>query len=165
MLCQKCHKRIANVHFTRVVNNQKVEMYLCEQCANEQGQTGFDAPLSVSEFLSGIFNFGNSAPYVNLSSADTVCDKCGMSFQEFQKSGKLGCSNCYRTFGERLKSILKRLHGSAQHSGRIPEKVSESIKLSREIEKLKEMLNEAVKNEEYEKAAELRDKIRSLEVK
>ncbi len=165
MLCQKCHKRIANVHFTRVVNNQKVEMFLCEQCANEEGQMGFEAPLSVSEFLSGIMNFGNSAPYVNLASSDIVCEKCGMSFQEFQKIGKLGCSQCYRTFGERLKSILKRLHGSAQHNGRMPKKVSESIKISREIERLKELLNEAIKNEEYEKAAELRDRIRNLEVK
>jgi protein arginine kinase activator len=109
-------------------------------------------------------SFSDPVPNAALPSSDTTCEKCGMSFEEFQKVGKLGCSHCYDVFSERLKPILKRLHGAVEHSGKITGKASESIKLSREIQKLKDLLNEAIKNEQYEKAAELRDKIRSLEV-
>jgi len=92
-----------------------------------------------------------------------VCQKCGMSYDEFQKVGKLGCSGCYETFGNRLKPILKRLHGSVEHSGKVPVKISKTLRTSKEIEELKGLLSKAVQNEEYEKAAEIRDRIKAIE--
>jgi len=79
------------------------------------------------------------------------------------KSRQLGCSNCYKTYGDRLVPLLRRLHGNIQYNGKFPSRAFGSIKISREIEKLKEQLNIAIKNEEYEKAAILRDQIRNLE--
>jgi protein arginine kinase activator len=164
MLCQHCQLRIANVHFTQVINNNKVEMYLCDHCAKEKGQINFGSPLNVNDFFSGIMGLGGNTQYVVNSSLKLVCDKCKMSYEEFQKTGKLGCSNCYNVFGERLQSLFKRLHGEVEHHGRIPGKISKTIKTTKEIEKLKELLNAAIQKEEYEKAAEIRDKIRGLEV-
>lgn len=163
MLCQLCQKRIANVHFTQVVNNNKVELYLCEQCANEKGHTTFISPLNLGDFLSGLLVKDSATPYVATSQPDAVCDVCGMSFGDFQKIGKIGCSNCYKVFGDRLKPIIKRLHGNAEHTGKVSVGFSNRIKTTKEIEKLRESLNKAIQEEEYEKAAQLRDRIKEIE--
>lgn len=163
MLCQNCQKRVAKVHFTRILNNKKVEMYLCEQCAQEKGHFSFGAPLSINDFFTGLMGYGGSEPYITSVPQQVVCDKCGMSYEEFQKTGKLGCSNCYELYGENLNPLLKRLHGNVKHHGKLPVKVSQIIKASKEIDELKKLLSSAIANEDYEKAAELRDRIRGLE--
>ncbi|MGI6777772.1 MAG: UvrB/UvrC motif-containing protein [Acetivibrionales bacterium] len=164
MLCQRCQFRNANVHFTKIVNNKKVEMYLCEQCAQEEGQLNHVSPLNIVNFLSGFVNSDDErARYTPMVKQLVACSRCGMTFEDFRKSGKMGCSQCYKTYKDRLKPILKRLHGDVEHRGKIPSRISETIKDSEEINRLKELLNEAVRREEYEKAAQLRDKIKELE--
>jgi protein arginine kinase activator len=145
------------------VNGNKVEMYLCEQCAKEKGQFSFGSPFGFNDFFPAIMELNQGPSYSAVKSNVQVCEKCGMSYEEFQRVGKLGCSNCYTLFGELLKPLLKRLHGNTQHSGKVPENVSRNINTSKEIEALQELLNKAVQREEYEKAAEIRDKIRALE--
>jgi len=164
MLCQNCQQRPANVHFTKIVNNTKVEMYLCEQCAAEKDQFGFDDNFSFSDFFTRLIGLGSSSPqHLATQRKNTVCDKCGMSFSEFQKIGKMGCSRCYEMFGEQMKPILKRLHGNMQHTGKVPSRIERKKSHEKEINELKKLLNEAIKNEEYEKAAEIRDRIKKLE--
>jgi protein arginine kinase activator len=164
MLCQHCQKRIANVHFTQIINNNKIEMYLCENCAREKGQMNVGGPLSISDFLGGLIGVGHTNPFTQNPEADrSVCDKCGMTYEEFQRIGKFGCSNCYELFGDRIQPLLKRLHGNVEHNGKIPANVAKEISSSKEISSLKELLNKAIQNEEYEKAAEIRDKIKNIE--
>lgn len=163
MLCQNCHKRVASVHFSQKINNKKVDMYLCEQCANEKSQFGMSLPLNINDFFSGLIGFGTTAPYLTSAPQDLTCDKCGMSYSDFQKAGRLGCSRCYELFEDRLRPVIKRLHGNTEHTGKIPGKILNSVKASREVEKLKELLNKAIQAEEYEKAAEIRDKIKAIE--
>ena len=163
MLCQHCQKRTANVHFTQIVNNSKMEMYLCEDCANEKGQFGFGPSLNISDFLSGFMSLGHSEAPMDLEPREAVCEVCGMSYEDFRKTGKMGCNNCYRNYGEKLKPILKRLHGNSEHTGKAPARISKSREVSKEIEKLKELLGKAIQNEEYEKAAQLRDRIKEME--
>lgn len=163
MLCQNCQKRLANVHLTQVINNSRVEVFLCEQCARERSRPDSGMPLNINNFFSGLVGY-NSIPQKAPVSQKPVCEKCGLSFEEFQKIGKLGCENCYTVYGDRLEPVIKRLHGNVEHRGKVSEKVSQSIKVTREIKKLKTELSKAVQAEEYEKAAEIRDKIRSLEV-
>ena len=93
------------------------------------------------------------------------CNICGMTYRDFAKVGKLGCSKCYETFRDRLDPLLRRIHGTDRHVGKIPAKTSEVVLLRRELESLKKDLALAVSREEYEKAAEIRDSIRSLERK
>ena len=164
MLCQQCQKRNVSVHFTQIINSSKTELYLCEQCANQKGYEGLGSPISLNDFFSGCIGSGGSTPYVTSPPRQLTCKKCGMRIDEFIKTAKLGCNDCYEAFDERLEPLLKRLHGSFEHRGKAPAQISESIKSSREIKKLKTLLNKAVQNEEYEKAAEIRDRIRSLEV-
>jgi protein arginine kinase activator len=165
MLCQNCQQRTANVYFTKVVNNNKIELYLCENCARESSQFNFGMPLNINNFFGGLMGVDGSSQYMNpIAPQKIICTKCEMSYEEFQKTGKLGCDNCYEIYSERLSPLLRRLHGSIKHTGKVPSKISKTMKASKEIEKLKELLNRAIQDEEYEKAAEIRDKIKSVEV-
>lgn len=164
MLCQQCQKREANVHFTQIINGKRVEMYLCGKCADERGQFSFSPQLDLGDFLWNFSGFGGNAGYAQVGQPKEVrCKTCGMSFNDFRKTGKLGCANCYDIFRQNLDPILRRLHGSTKHTGKIPDAASNRIRTSDELEKLREKLTAAVHSEEYEKAAELRDRIRSLE--
>jgi len=163
MFCQNCQMRIAKVHFTQIVNKKKVEMFLCEECASEKGQFNPGSLFNINDFLTGLIGYTDTTPFVPSMQQDVVCKKCGMSFEEFKKMGKLGCSSCYSVFGEKLEPILKRLHGTTAHTGRVPGRVSKVIKASQEIKELKDLLNKAIQKEEYEKAAEIRDKIKARE--
>lgn len=163
VLCQHCQKRIAKVHFTQIINNKRTEMYLCEQCAKENGQISVAGPIGISDFLSGLMGLGQSASYSHIKEQRSVCEKCGMSYEEFQRIGKFGCSDCYNMFGERIKPLLKRLHGNVEHNGKVPANMAKEISSSKEIDQLKELLNKAIQSEEYEKAAEIRDRIRNIE--
>lgn len=191
MLCQQCQKRLANVHYTQIVNGKKVELYLCEQCVNEKGQLGIGLQLNLGDFLWGLHSLGGNISFQQLDKPEEVrCPVCNMSFREFSKTGRLGCSNCYSVFRNELNPILRRIHGSIEHKGKVPEKIGQSGALGmfenvekaktaqsamgteetgrsegscNELEKLKNELSEAISREEYEKAALLRDKIRELE--
>lgn len=165
MLCQQCQKNVANVHFTQIINSKKIEMYLCEQCANEKGQMGFSPQLNLGDFLWGFPGFSGKSTFTQEEQPREVrCDVCGMTFEDFRKTGKLGCGNCYNVFRENLNPILRRLHGSVEHTGKVPEKISDCISTTKELDKLRKELADAISSEEYEKAAELRDRIRSLEI-
>jgi protein arginine kinase activator len=87
-----------------------------------------------------------------------------MEYSEFLKSSRVGCSNCYKAFEQKLDPIIKRLHGNVEHHGKVPNRVSSNISVPNEIEKLKLLLNQSIQKEEYEEAAKIRDRIRSLEV-
>lgn len=164
MLCQQCQKKDANVHFTQIINGNKVEMYLCSQCADKKGQFAFSPQINLGDFLWGIPDFINNDGFTQIEQPQKIrCDVCGMSFDDFRKTGKLGCPNCYKVFRENLNPILRRLHGNTEHIGKVPVKISHCIKYSDELEKLKAELAEAISKEEYEKAAGLRDQIRGLE--
>ena len=166
MLCQQCHKRPANVHLTKIVNGDKVEMLLCDQCAREKSQLGFGGfgpSLNINDFLSGFIGLSHIDTHEECVPREACCEVCGMSFENFSKTGKMGCSNCYVKYGERLKPVLKRLHGNYEHTGKAPESISKILDVSREIERLKELLGKAIQDEEYEKAAEIRDRIKAVE--
>jgi len=166
MVCQNCQKREASVLFAQIENGKRSGMYLCTECAKEKEQVNIFSTFSISDFYSGFMG----EPDLKQYESDTVpkkvvCDKCGMSYEEFQRVGRLGCYNCYDVFSEKLKPLLKRLHGNLEYKGKFPAKISKSIIDSKEIENLKEQLNKAIQIEEYEKAAEFRDKIRLFEEK
>lgn len=164
VLCQNCNKREARVHFTHMINGKKIEGYLCEECANEKSHFNFSSQIDINSLLSGLMGYGDIKPHIERSVQRPVCEKCGMSYKEFKKTGKLGCNNCYSVFGGWVDPLLKRIHGNTEHKGKLPDSLPNHIKASNEIEDLKVSLNKAIQNEEYEKAAEIRDKIKALEV-
>lgn len=171
MECQECHARPATLHFTRVINGEKQEFHLCEQCAKEMGDisdmmTGSGA-FSIHNLLSGLLNFDqplSSGPHSLGELEELKCEKCGLRYREFTKIGKFGCDECYQTFESKLDPILRKVHsGNTTHLGKVPKRTGKSIGVKRKISELKDQLKQLILEEEFEKAAEVRDQIRALE--
>ena len=167
MDCQECHNRPATLHFTKIVNGKKMEVHLCEKCAKEKGDVmaGSNA-FSIHNLLSGFLNFEqltNQNEDENVSGT-LQCPKCGLTYNEFAKIGKFGCEGCYEAFQLHLDPILRKVHaGNTVHTGKVPKRNGKNISLKRKIKSLKEELQRLVKQEEFEKAAIVRDNIRALE--
>lgn len=162
MQCEECGKRPATVHITQIESGKKTDMHLCEQCAVQKSPMNMSTTFSVNDLVAGLLGSGSMNPFKVDVAQDPVCEECGMTYSQFRAGGKFGCSNCYEIFGDRLNPLFKRIHGSTSHTGKLPNKAGSKIKLIREVERLKKELDSAVRSEEYEKAAEIRDKIRAL---
>lgn len=92
------------------------------------------------------------------------CPTCNMTYQQFAKMGRFGCSSCYETFKDQLQPMLKRLHGGhTHHCGKIPQRTGGNIHLKKELDELKLKLKRCVQQEEFEEAAQVRDQIRGIE--
>ncbi len=162
MNCEECGKKPATVHITKIENSKKTDMHLCEQCAKNKNGFSINTSFSINDLLTGLLNSGSVLPIKVDFVQDTACSICGLSYNRFRETGRFGCGNCYKTFGEKLNPLFKKVHGNTNHTGKIPNKAGGRIKIVREIERLKQELALAIKNEEYENAAQLRDKIREL---
>jgi protein arginine kinase activator len=159
MTCDECGVNNAKIRLTKIVNGKMIEMNLCEQCAKKHSQ--FHGPFSLQNIMSGwLSDFHKQETIQKLQ-----CEKCGMTYDEFKQSGKFGCSHCYGSFKKNLSPLIRSIHGHDSHRGKIPEKAGSELKQKKEIEKLKHQLSEAIETEAYEKAAEIRDKIKELERK
>lgn len=163
MLCQQCNQKPAKVQITQTVNNQKSVIYLCEACASANQDLLMEYPFNMGNLLTSIMENVYGISKLANKERNPQCSNCGMTFEEFTGKGKFGCANCYTAFGQRLEPIFRRLHGSSTHNGKMPASRNTGKNTEKEIDSLKSMLDECIRNEEYEKAAEIRDKIRSLE--
>lgn len=159
MKCQKCNEREANTHIQKIVNGKKTEYYLCSKCAAETGELKFTINGDFDDFFGSFF--GKGAGFFP-TTTEKICDNCQMSLSEFLKSGRLGCSKCYEEFGSALSKPLRQIHGAVSHTGKVPKRGEEKISRESKIRRLKAELDKAVLNQEFEKAAELRDEIKSL---
>lgn len=161
MKCQNCGKNNANVRYTQVINGDKMELFLCDECANEMN-IGMNFDFGINDVFSSFFDDFTGFKTVAIPEV-TKCKTCGLSYDEFSKSGMLGCEKCYDTFSNRLDGILKRMHGSNRHLFSKKTEEKNENKTEMEINKLKAELETCIEKEEYEKAAVLRDKIKKLE--
>lgn len=166
MKCQCC-KRSATIHITEIHNGQRVETHLCEECAQQQG-VAVKNQIPINELLSTLLSVQGIGEGESLNAADTsedvVCPDCGMTFDKFRKEGLLGCPNDYEIFGKQLEPMIENAQGGhTEHHGKVPDTVPEVTKLQLEIQKLQKDLDTAVKNEDYEAAAALRDRIKELQ--
>jgi protein arginine kinase activator len=159
MLCNECGKNEAKVHVTHIINGKKSETHLCEECA-KKNQSTFNTNFSMENLFSAMLNSAfNTTTYI----PSKGCSKCGMTFDEFRSVGKFGCSDCIETFKPKLMPVVKSIQGYDTHAGKIPKRAGGSLKIQKDIEKLRMQLKLAIESEEYEKAAQLRDKIREME--
>ena len=164
ILCDICKENVATVHYTEIVNNKLKKMDLCEECARQKN-IGINVQFSVADILKGL----TESHIAKKEESGRKCPVCGLTFSKFRKTGKLGCGQCYKVFSDELLPIISDIHKNAQHVGAKPSKTrvrkTASAKLKRELDDLNSQLENAIKNEEYEEAAVLRDKIKSLQVK
>ncbi len=164
MICQECETRPAALHFTKIINGEKTEFHICEVCAREKGEIipGTTNGFSIHNLLSGLLDFDPNAAK-GKKALPLRCERCGLTYAQFGKLGKFGCSSCPKVFSERIEPLLRRVHGSTQHVGKIPKRTGGQIQFKREIEALKLELHKLIEQEEFEEAALKRDQIRKLE--
>lgn len=167
MLCDVCKKNEAVFYVTKIVNGEKNKIALCENCAkeyngfNDFGEMDIMSPFSFQNILSGIMDYIGTAPKNDVGQ-EISCKNCGMTLEEFKKTGILGCSECYKNFNSTVNPIIKRVQGNVEHVGKIPKKRGKGIIERRKLVNLKEQLQKAIALENYEKAAKLRDEIRDI---
>ena len=178
MLCEKCNEREAVVTLTLVTNGVSRTHHYCQECAN---QFRMDEAYENSELSKTIFRILSEAinsakpengPERELQDADPICPVCGKSYREFREDGLFGCPNCIKAFSDNVNGTILSLQGSDTHTGSRPEKIRRRRKTSKKEEKkndieklltdLKNQMDSAVLLEDYEKAAEIRDRIREL---
>ncbi len=170
MLCQDCNKREATVQITQIVNNEKLSLHLCKECAAARGFHSHpleDVPFPLAEILSGLSG-KPVTPGQKLEHENITCRTCGLSFGAFSKQGRFGCGDCYRTFRPVLEQLMRKIHdGKSLHLGRGPtsrpaEPGTETPIPAKEEERLEDQLRKAIESEDFERAAEIRDKLKSM---
>jgi len=177
MLCDICAKKKATVHLTEIVDEQMSEMHLCEDCAHTKSAQ-MEQQFGLADLLAGLSDFGKQvkdAPQVKLE-----CTGCGLSYDDFKKFGRLGCSECFTSFHEQMGVLLKKIHGSNRHLGKTPAGFVPTAASSTAspnagtspavatttvptLADLRQQLQQAIMDEDFERAALLRDKIREME--
>lgn len=163
MVCDNCGAGDAVVHLTQIVNNEMSTFHLCEKCAAEKGleTTPEPANFPLTGFLAQMGEVEEAGPN---QTQDPGCGFCGLTFQDFRETGRLGCPHCYTSFEGPLRSLLRRIHGGTQHMGKVylPPDPSAS-EMEKRLEALRRKLQRAVEAEDFERAANIRDEIRTME--
>jgi protein arginine kinase activator len=154
-LCDNCHKNPPEHLVTDVdKEGRKVEVRLCVQCARDRGLLASEEKAkSVASLVEELKN------RVEDDDRTLVCPQCRLSYADFKKTLRLGCEECYTAFSERLTPILKRIHNATRHAGHVPPAGRDATR-DFELQRLRRELRKAIQDEDYERAASVRDRIR-----
>lgn len=160
MQCQNCKENEANIRYTQIINNEKRELFLCDECEEvlENTNVSLNMPINISSFFENV-----------LEKTELTCKKCGMHYSKFIKTGKFGCAACYDTFENKINTMLKKIHGSDKYLGRRGKRNIEANNYvqasSQKPQKrnLEAELKQAIKEERYEDAAKIRDAIKNTQ--
>jgi protein arginine kinase activator len=165
MKCENCQKNPATFHYVERQNDQIVkDVHLCEECTRQKGIQHMQ--FSLSSVLGQLMSpqaMGGSQ--VAKEMADVACPRCGITYLEFRQKARLGCAQDYDVFRKALLPLLEKIHGNAQHKGKVPPSGGSARMLKhKELFDLRRELERQIKAEHYEEAARIRDRIRQLEV-
>src|SRR3989338_4247826 len=160
MICDFCSEREATVHLTEIIQDETRELHLCEPCAREKG-VKVEQPFGLADLMTGLTDLGSALEASGIA-PPTACPQCGMRFEDFKRSGRLGCGACYEALQRPLELLLRQIHGASRHVGKAPAATSPAARREAELEGLKQRLKQAVKQEAFEEAASLRDRIVQL---
>src|ERR1700722_1008659 len=162
MLCCICKEREATVHYTKIDGDKVQKVDLCEECSKTKGvndPVGFE----LADLLLGL----GASKEIEQSSGgmELKCPRCGFTQADFKKAGRLGCSECYKTFADGLEGLLKTMHKGTRHVGKVPLALQQNRDLSERLKSLQKKLAKAVDEENFEQAALLRDEIKQASAK
>lgn len=162
VVCQRCQQAKATVHITDTIPTKK-ERHLCEECAEKEGVIIKSAQhATTNDILKQFIEHKTGLT----ETEDLTCPQCGTAFREFQLKGLLGCAHDYEAFKDLLTPLISRAHeGATHHIGKVPPTADESVRRETGLMRLRRELQEAVHQENYERAARVRDQIQTLESK
>ncbi len=170
MVCNLCGTQDATIHLTEIINHQMIEIHLCESCAQEKG-TDFKTHFQMGDLMAGLLSEEKPAKGSEKRLAGK-CPECGITYEEFGKSGRLGCAYCYEAFAKLLMPLIKRVQRSTHHLGKKPRQAAgpapaaqAAAVYSSDLKLLQDRLKKSIQNEAFEEAARIRDEIRIFEEK
>ena len=177
MICEICKTKTATVHLTEIIDGQRTESHLCQNCAQKEGIT-IKNQLSLNELLGSLIAAHQQADEEGRDITEKSCPVCGMTMEMFRKQALLGCPKDYEIFENILLPIIEKAQdGNLIHKGKTPQglpsrisdgvasKEVKEIKTAKEnpIEEIKKQLEQAVRDEDYELAAKLRDQLKAMQ--
>ena len=165
MLCEDCRKQEATVHFQQEINKQKVVLNLCASCAKKRGFTNplKNIPFPLADFLTSMVS--DVVSKMDGQHLELTCPSCGLAYDTFAKTGRLGCGRCFEAFREPLADLLRKIHGSNLHRGKRVRGSALAMEPLKEEARLKDELKKAIDGEDFERAAQIRDMIKELQTK
>ena len=168
MKCQQCDKP-ATFHITELTGGKPQELHLCEDHARQYltvlgqraGHVGSMAA-ALAQQMAQQMAIGQTAE--ELAQLDQqACPVCGITFFEFRSQGRLGCPHDYIGFKAQLEPLILNIHGEVEHVGKRPAAVAGGSEQRTQLIRLRREMKEAIDDEKYERASELRDEIRRIE--
>ncbi|MBL9151054.1 MAG: UvrB/UvrC motif-containing protein [Verrucomicrobiales bacterium] len=160
MKCDVCQNLEASVFFSQLIEGKLKKVNLCKVCAEEKGvtdPTGF----ALADMLQGMGQ--ETVTEKRVAPGERVCDECGFTQSDFKKTGRFGCAHCYEVFSDGLENLLEAMHKRTQHRGKVPQRHQIGLAQHERLGELQDQLAAAVKAEDYETAARLRDEISRLD--
>lgn len=168
MTCEVCNSKPATIVVTKIINGEQTKIRLCEECAGKQ-LSGMASMFNFSDLFGSFqpLNHHIRPSSENQENLSLACPGCGMTLKELKDTAKTGCAKCYSTFRDYMEPFIKGIHGKTVHTGKIPankDRETSDESAGREISIIQRKLEDAVRQENYELAAEYRDLIHSLTV-
>ena len=168
MKCQKCDKP-ATFHITELTGGKPQELHLCEEHAREYLTTSGNEPVGTGSMAAMLAQqmaqhmaIGQTAE--ELAELDQQsCPVCGISFYEFRSQGRLGCPHDYVCFKPQLEPLMLNIYGEVKHTGKVPRRCPDGSQRRTELIRLRREMKEAIDEEDYERASDLRDQIQETE--
>ena len=163
MVCERCGKREATSHYQQTINGKTTVYHVCQECASEMGMNQFfqGFNFNIGDMFGGLLS--NLTPSSTPAREHKICPECHSDLQTIIKSGKMGCAKCYSTFRNDLLPTIEQLHGKVNHQGKLPKSAGEEARKRAAVSNLKKKLEEAIRIQDFENAARLRDEIKTLE--
>jgi protein arginine kinase activator len=168
MQCEICKTRTATVHLTEIIDGQRTESHLCQNCAQKEGVT-IKNQLSLNELLSSLIAAHQQTDEnIDSEKSRRACPDCGITMEQFRKQALLGCPKDYEVFEGELREIIEKTQdNNSTHKGKIPVQthISSTSQLEDQskMEDLKKQLSTAVEKEDYELAAKIRDQLKKMQ--
>ena len=164
MKCQNCEKQ-ATFHITELTDGEPQELHLCAEHAQQYlapAEETDESELTLAGMLAKQLKVGQTAE--ELARLDQqACPVCGITFYEFRHQGRLGCPHDYVCFEEDLEPLIVNIHGESTHTGKRPKRVGANTSRQTDLIRLRREMKQAVEQEKYEQASQLRDEIQNIE--
>ena len=160
MICEECGKNQATVAITVSAGGEMRTRHLCPDCMSKMELSLVSG--DIQSFLGSILSILNAQK--DADAPTLTCSGCGLTYAQFERTGRLGCAQCYHDFADELKPLLQRIHGRTQHAGRKPASfhLSPEAEKEQQMQALRQKMEEAVAAENFEDAAKYRDELRLL---
>ena len=151
VLCQHCKKNVATLNYVEKINGEKFECHFCKSC-----YASLFSELH-SKQNGDIWSELLQNPYIQKK----VCPVCGTTFEDYERTGLVGCASCYDVFKDELLVDIERIQGKVSHVGKVGTNKDE-FGLHRKLKTLQEELELALREKRYADAGRLNKRIQEI---